>query len=211
MSEASRAVLVRRGLRLEWLSAGWLLIEAAVAIGAAVAAHSLTLLAFGADSVIELLSACVLLWRLNVELRLGEAFPESAERLAGRIGAALLASLALYVLLSAGWGLWHGRGQEFSLAGLALAAVAIPVMAVLGRAKLNIARAIGSGALRADAAESFTCTYLSAAVLLGLGAQWLLGAWWVDSASALVLVPFLVREAKEAWEGEACGGDADEG
>ena len=75
-------------------------------------------------------------------------------------------------------------------------------MVGLARAKIRIADEIGSAALRADAIESITCAYLSAAVLLGLSAQWLLHAWWIDSVSALVLVPFLVREAWEAWEGD---------
>src|SRR5579871_3390475 len=85
-----RAVLIERAFRLEWITAGWMLLEAGVAIGAGVAAHSLSLIAFGADSVIELLSACLLIWRLGVELRRGGEFPEEIERLAARIGALLL-------------------------------------------------------------------------------------------------------------------------
>ncbi len=200
----NRGALIRSALRLEWLTAGWMVIEAAVAIGAAVVASSLTLLAFGIDSLIELISAGVLLWRLKVELVEGEEFSEKAERAASRIGAVLLGSLALYVVISAIWGLWHGTGQETSLVGMLVAAAAIPVMVFLAKRKSWLSKAIGSSALRADAAESITCAYLSGAVLIGLGAQLLLGAWWVDSVTALVLVPFLLREAREAWEEDEC-------
>jgi divalent metal cation (Fe/Co/Zn/Cd) transporter len=198
----NREALIKTALRLEWLTAGWMLIEAAVAIGSGVAAHSLTLIAFGADSLIELLSACLLLWRLGVELREGEEFPEATERAAARIGAILLIALAAYVVGSAGWGLWRGTGQEFSVPGFILAVLAIPAMYALAKAKRRVADAIGSAALRADAAESIACGYLSAVVVIGLLAQWIIGAWWVDGVSALALTPFLIKEAREAWEGE---------
>jgi hypothetical protein len=79
ISQAARPDLVRRAFRLEWFTAGWMLIEAAVAIGSGIAAHSLSLIVFGADSLIELASAGVLLWRLHVEVRQGAEFPESVE------------------------------------------------------------------------------------------------------------------------------------
>lgn len=199
---ARRAALVRRALWLERLTAVWMTIEAAIALGTGVFAHSVTLIAFGADSLIELLSACVLLWRLRVELEQGQAFSEDVERRASRIGGVLLALLTLYVLGSAIWSLWRGEGQEFALPGLVLAIAAIPIMYGLARSKRTLADQLGSRALRADAAESIACGYLSAVVVVGLIAQALLGAWWVDGVSALIFVPFLVREAREAFEGE---------
>jgi len=117
-------------------------------------------------------------------------------------GAVLLGALALYVVASAGWSLWVGTGQEFSLPGLVLAALAIPIMAGLAARKRRLADALDSGALRADAAESIACLYLSAVVLVGLVAQWAFGAWWIDGASALALTPFLLKEAREAWQGD---------
>jgi divalent metal cation (Fe/Co/Zn/Cd) transporter len=197
-----RGDLVSRALRLEWLTLGWMVIEAAVAIGSGIAAHSLTLIAFGADSVIELASAGVLIWRLTAESRHGEAFIEAIERRAARIGAALLFALAIYVVITALWSLWAGNAQEFSLPGLIVAIAAIPIMIVLTRAKSRIAADLGSAALRADAAEAIACGYLSAVVVFGLVAQWLTGSWWIDGVSALALVPFLVREAVEAWQGD---------
>jgi divalent metal cation (Fe/Co/Zn/Cd) transporter len=199
----NREELIERAFRLEWITAGWMVVEAAVAIGSGVAARSLTLIAFGADSVIELLSACLLLWRLRVELRERENFSEATERTAGKAGAVLLCALSLYVVASAAWSLWRRTGQEFSALGLALALMAIPIMAVLATAKRRLAEAIGSAALRADAIESVACLYLSCVVVIGLLAQWAIGAWWIDGVSALVLTPFLIKEAHEAWVGDA--------
>ncbi len=203
--DTTRATLVRRAFRLEWLTAISMLTEAAVAIGFGVAAHSLSLIAFGADSLIELASAGVLLWRLDVEMRRGAEFPEEIEQRASRIGGVLLFVLAAYVVASAAYGLSVRQGQEFSLPGLALAALAIPVMWWLARSKIRVADQIGSKALRADAIESITCGYLSGAVLLGLIVQLLMPAWWwVDSVTSLAIVGLLVREGREAWRGECC-------
>lgn len=202
---AERAALIRRAFRLEWITLSWMTIEAAVAIAAGLAASSITLIAFGIDSVIELLSAGLLIWRLAVELRRGQAFSERAERIASRIGGALLFALAAYVIASAAWGLWTRHGQEFTWPGLAVTAAAIPIMAVLARRKLALADRLGSRALRADAIESLTCGWLSSVAVLGLVAQLIIGAWWIDAATSLAIVWFLVKEAREAWNVEACG------
>ena len=206
---SGRALLIRRAFALEWITLGWMLIEAGGAIAAAIGAHSLSLLAFGVDSFVELISACVLLWRLTVELKRSQALSESAERLASRIGGGLLFALALYVVVSAAVGFWEGRGQDFSLAGLILAIAAIPIMSWLARRKLAIAERLSSRALRTDAVESITCGYLSAAVVVGLLVQLLLGAWWIDGVTSLAIVYFLVKEGREAWVGESCCEDND--
>ena len=194
-----REGLIKKAFWLEWATAFWMLVEATVAVGAGIAAQSLTLIAFGADSIIELLSACLLLWRLRVELRDREEFSEATESVAARIGAILLVVLTVYVISSAVWGLWRGTGQEFSAPGLVLALCAIPIMYGLAKAKRRIADSIGSAALRADAAESIACLYLSGVVVVGFLAQWAIGSWWIDSVSSLALTPFLINEAREAW------------
>jgi divalent metal cation (Fe/Co/Zn/Cd) transporter len=117
-------------------------------------------------------------------------------------GGALLFALAGYVVTSAAYGLWTRNGQEFSTPGLILAAIAAPVMYWLARAKGRIADQINSAALRADAAESIACAYLSITVLIGLLVQAATGAWWVDSVTALAIVGFLVKEGFEAWRGD---------
>jgi divalent metal cation (Fe/Co/Zn/Cd) transporter len=147
----------------------------------------------------------VLLWRLNVELRHGHAFSDDAERKASKIGGVLLFVLAAYVVASAAWGLWTREGQEFSRLGLVITAATIPIMYLLAKRKLAVAEKIGSRALRTDAIESITCGWLSFVVLVGLVAQLVFGAWWVDSITSLVIVYFLVKEGREAWAVEECG------
>lgn len=203
----NRHSLVRHAFLLEGLTLAWMLIEAVVAVAAAIRAHSLSLLAFGIDSFIELISASVLLWRLTTELRHGQTFSERAERTASRIGGGLLFALALYVVVSAAFSFWHGRGQDFSVPGFTLTIAAIPIMWWLSRRKLAIAEQLGSRALRTDAMESITCGYLSVAVVTGLLAQLILGAWWVDGVTSLAIVYFLVKEGREAWKGEECCAD----
>jgi divalent metal cation (Fe/Co/Zn/Cd) transporter len=200
----NRTGLVRQAFWLEWLTIAWMVIEAAVALWSGYIAHSITLLAFALDSVIELISAGVLVWRLNIELRHGQAFSEEAERRASKIGGALLFALAAYVMVSAGWSLRTQRAQEFSMPGLLVALVAIPTMYFLAKRKIAIAEQIGSRALRADAVESITCGWLSVMVVLGLTAQYLTEVWWIDSVTSLGIVWFLVKEGREAWSDEQC-------
>jgi divalent metal cation (Fe/Co/Zn/Cd) transporter len=200
----ARAVLIQQAFRLEWLTVAWMVIEALVAIGSGVIAGSLTLTAFGLDSVIELVSAGVLIWRLTDELRHGEEFSRRAERIASRSGGALLFVLAADIVLGAGWSLWAHHGGDFSVPGLIVAAVAMPTMYILARRKLAVARQLGSRAMRADAIESITCGWLSLVVVMGLLANALFAAWWIDAATSLCIVWFVVKEAREAWSGADC-------
>jgi len=180
-------------------------VEAVVAIAAGVTAGSLVLVAFGLDSVIELASAGVLMWRLSVELRHGRNFSERAERVASRVGGGLLFLLAAYVTAAAVWQLWRGTGEEFSWPGFIVALIAIPAMRYLAQRKIAIAEKIGSRALRADAMEAVTCGWLSFVVVVSLAAQWLVGASWIDRVGSLAIVYFLVKEGREAWSGDECG------
>lgn len=199
-----RPALIRGAFWLEWTTIAWMVIEAAVALAAGVMAASVSLLAFGLDSLIELISAGVLIWRLTVELQHGQAFSESAERVAARIGGALLLTLAAYVVATAAWRLWTQQGQDFSPLGLAVTVAAIPIMYALAKRKLKVAEQLGSRAMRADAVESITCGYLAIIVVIGLLAQLLTGFWWVDAATSLGIVWFLIKEGREAWKGEEC-------
>jgi divalent metal cation (Fe/Co/Zn/Cd) transporter len=200
-----RAPLIREAFRLEWLTIGWMTIEAVVALASAWAAGSIVLAAFGLDSLIELASAAVLLWRLSVELRHGQQFSERAERIASRIGGALLFALAAYVTIAAVWSLWVGRDAEFSWPGFVVALLAIPAMRYLAQRKIAIADKIGSRALRADAMEAITCGWLSFIVVISLAAQWAFNAWWIDGVGSLAIVWLLVKEGREAWLNEECG------
>jgi divalent metal cation (Fe/Co/Zn/Cd) transporter len=199
--------MINQAFRLEYITLAWMTLETAVAIGSGVVAGSLTLTAFGIDSLIELASACVLVWRLSVELRHGQVFAERAERTASRVGSALLFALAAYVVASAGWKLWTRAGAEFSLPGLIISVLAVPVMYFLSRRKLQVASVLGSRALRTDAVESITCGWLALVVVGALVAQFFIDAWWIDPLASLGVVWFVVREGREAWEGEECCDD----
>jgi len=199
-----RTVLIRQVFRLEWLTVAWMVIEALVAIGSGVIAGSLTLTAFGLDSVIELISAGVLIWRLSEELRRGQEFSTHAERVASRSGGALLFLLAAYIVTGAAWNLWAHHGGDVSVPGLIVAYMAMAIMYALARGKLNVARQLGSRAMRADAIESMTCGWLSLVVVVGLVANLLLAAWWIDAVTSLGIVWFIIKEAREAWSGEDC-------
>jgi len=199
-----RPALIQEAFRLEWLTIAWMVIEAVVAVASGLAAGSVVLLAFGLDSIIELISAGVLVWRLSVELRHGQAFSESAERLASRIGGGLLFALAAYVVVSAGWSLWTHHGAEFSISGLVVSVLAIPLMRYLARRKIALADKLASRAMRADAMESITCGWLSLVVVVSLIFQAVLGVWWIDAVGSLAIVWFLVKEGREAWSGDEC-------
>jgi divalent metal cation (Fe/Co/Zn/Cd) transporter len=199
-----RLPLIREAFRLEWLTIGWMTIEAVVSIGAGVIGGSLVVLAFGLDSLIELASAGVLMWRLSVELRRGQKMSERAEQIASRIGGGLLFALAIYVSIAALWRLWTGTGEEFSWPGLVVALIAIPTMRYLAHRKIAIAEKIGSRALRADAMEAVTCGWLAFVVIVSLAAQWMTGAWWIDVVGSLAIVWFLIKEGREEWSGSEC-------
>lgn len=166
MDFSPRLVLVSEAFRLEWLTIAFVSIETVVGIVTGITASSLVLLAFGLDSVIELVSAGVLIWRLSIELGHGKMFSERAERTASRVGGALLFGLAAYVTAAALWCLYGGAGGEFSWPGFIVALVAIPTMRYLARRKVAIAETIGSRALRTDAIESVTCGWLSLVVVV---------------------------------------------
>jgi divalent metal cation (Fe/Co/Zn/Cd) transporter len=204
-ASGKREALIREAFKLEWLTIGWMSVEAVVAIGSGLMAGSLVLTAFGLDSLIELASAGVLIWRLTVELRRGQAFSENAERSASRIAGGLLFALATYVTIAAAWSLWTRAGEAFSWPGLIVALAAIPSMRYLARRKIAVAEKLGSRALRADAMEAVTCGWLSVVVVVSLVAQWVVGAWWIDGVASLAIVWLLVKEGREGWSNRECG------
>jgi divalent metal cation (Fe/Co/Zn/Cd) transporter len=181
-------------------------LEAVVAIGAGLLAHSVLLTAFGLDSVIELVTGGVLLWRLSTEARGGslERVERAENRAAWVTGIALLV-LCLYIVASAGVSLWTHSQPESAPVGIALALVAVVGMPLLARRKRAIGTRIDSAALRGDAACSITCAYMAGALLVGLVVTAVLGWWWADSVAALGLLYWLQREAREALVGARAG------
>lgn len=212
MSETSlaRAQDVRYGVRLEVFTVLWMTVEAIVSIGAGILAGSLLLTAFGFDSVIELVSGGVLLWRLAVEARGGDTERvEGSERRAAMMVALALALLCVYVCASAIYGLLTSSKAEGSPVGISIAAAATIVMPGLGLWKRRLAARLNSGALRGDAASSFTCGYMAATVLAGLVLNALFHWWWAEDVAALVFLFWLVGETREAFEEAREAGDAD--
>jgi len=195
----SRAALLRRGICLELLTVGWMVVEAAVGITVGWLAGSIALLAFGLDSVVELISGGVLLYRLQAEGRgIGEAATEALERRALRVVGVTFLLLAAYALYEGAIILAGPELPMPSYVGVALAVAALVAMPFLGLAKRRVGLALGSHALVGDAKETFACAYLSFALLLGLGLNVSFGWWWADPVAALVMVPFLIREGWEA-------------
>lgn len=205
MATVARAGLLRRALRLEYVTVGWNVVEGAVAIAAAVAAGSVALLGFGIDSLAETASGVILVWRLAAEARAdGEAEVERLDRGAHRLVGASLLLLAAYVATEAGKALWTWEQPRPSAAGVAVTALSIGVMWWLARAKRRAAAALASRALAADSFQTSACFWLSLITLAGVGLNATFGWWWADPVAALGLTPFLVREGLEGWRGGAC-------
>ena len=196
---SDRTTDVRAGIVLEWITIAWMIVEVVGSIVTAMGARSVSLLAFGLDSLVELASAGVLVWRLRAELGGGnEEETESVEhRAAGLVGWSLLL-LAAYIVIDAGWALWHHDTPRTSPFGMLIAGAAFVIMPVLVMYKRRVANRIGSAALRADAAEGVVCAYMAATLLFGLVLRSAFGWWWADPVAALALVAFIVHEGREA-------------
>jgi len=177
-----------------------MIVEACVSLSAAWMARSPALLAFGGDSAIELLSAGVVLWRFHDQTR-----PEQVERQAARIAGALLFGVAACVAVVSAVSLLGYHEPQPTYAGLAVLAGAAAIMPWLARQKRQLSAVTNSAALRADAAQSALCAYLSWIALVGIGlnAIWHIG--WADAAAALIIVPLIVREGFQSIRGRACG------
>lgn len=203
-----RARWTRRALVLVAATAAYNAVEAVVALWSGLAAHSIALVGFGLDSVIELAAAGALWWRLSVEARgLDAEQIEDAEHRVHRFVGFTFLALAAYVVGQAGWTLWAQDAPAESRMGIALAFASLVIMPLVAWGKLRAADHIGSRALRAEAKETLACAYLSVALLVGLGANALLGWWWADPAAALLMVPWLIKEGLEGVRGEACCDD----
>jgi divalent metal cation (Fe/Co/Zn/Cd) transporter len=209
-ANVSRATEVRSGVRIEVFTVIWMVIEAVVSIGAGIIAGSALLTAFGLDSVIELVSGSILLWRLLIEAGEGDTERvEHAEHRAVWIVAVSLALLCVYVLGTAIYGLVTHSMPESSPVGIGISIAAVIVMPWLAITKRRIAKRIESGALRGDAASSLTCGYMAVTVLVGLALNALFQWWWAEDIAAVVFLFWLVQETREALE-EAREGKEDD-
>jgi len=192
-------VAIRRIQRVQTVTIAWMSVEALVSLFAAWRAQSPALLAFGGDSAIELLSAAVVLWRFRAS-----AAHADAEMRAARFAGALLFALAAFVAVTSVTILLGYGEPKPTLLGIAILVAAAVVMPWLAKEKRRLSGATGSAALRADAAQSALCAYLSLIALGGLTINMIWHLRWADPVAALVVLPLIVWEGREAMRGKAC-------
>ncbi|HKW30498.1 MAG TPA: cation transporter [Verrucomicrobiae bacterium] len=192
------AAAIRAGRQIEFVSLGWTSLEAAAGIIAGILAGSIALVGFGADSVIEMASSAILLWRLDHELG------EKRERRALRLVGVSFLLLAVYVGWEAIESLVKHQPPNASYFGIVFSVLCLIVMPLLARAKRRVATRLESGAMAADARQSALCGYLAALLLGGLGLNALFNWWWADPVAALAMLPIILKEGFAALRGEVC-------
>jgi divalent metal cation (Fe/Co/Zn/Cd) transporter len=198
----NRQDLVRQGQRLEYFTIGYNSVEGLVSIVAGLIAGSVSLIGFGLDSGIEVVSGVALLWRLRHDLNRSRR--EQVERITLRIFGWCFVTLALYIAYESGFTLIRREPPERSIPGIIAAAVSVVVMPLLAQAKRRVAAAIGSGAMSADSKQADFCTYWSAILLGGLLLNAVLGWWWADPVAGLLMVPIIAKEGIDGIRGKAC-------
>ena len=199
----SRPALVRRGILLNYLTIGYNAVEAAVSIAAGIGSGSVALMSFGVDSGIEVTSSLAAHWRLRSDLDAERR--KRVEQLSHRIIGASFLALAAYVIVESVSTLWQRNAPDASAIGLSILVLSVIVMPLIARASRKVARALGSRALEADAAQTSLCAYLSAIALAGVGLNAAFGWWWADPLAALGMVPIIAKEGLEGVRGEdAC-------
>ncbi len=189
---------IRRIQRVQTVTIAWMSVEAVVSLFAAWRARSPALLAFGGDSAVELLSAVVVLWRFRTTAH------EDAERRAARVAGALLFALSAFVAVTSVASLLGYSESKPTFLGIAILIGAAAVMPWLAKEKRRLSGATGSAALRADAAQSALCAYLSLIALAGLTVNAIWRVKGADPVAALVVAPLIVWEGREALRGKAC-------
>jgi len=192
--------LYKKGLRLEYFTVGYNIVEAAVSLVFGAIANSIALVGFGLDSVVESLSGFVLIWRLRQHGKISPEEEERAEKKAMRLVALTFFILGLYVLFQSLKKLIGKEIPDPSLPGIIIAIVSMIVMPVLTWQKYQTGKQINSRALVADSKETLACAFLSVALLLGLGCNYLFGFWQADPIVGLIIVAFLFREGLESWK-----------
>jgi divalent metal cation (Fe/Co/Zn/Cd) transporter len=190
---------IQRIQRVQTVTIAWMSVEAAVSLFAAWRARSPALLAFGGDSAIELFSALVVLWRFRAS-----GAHEDAESRAARVAGALLFVLAVYVAITSVASLLSYSEPKPTFLGIAILVAAAVIMPWLAKEKRRLSGATSSAALRADAAQSVLCAYLSLIALAGLSINAIWHIKWADPVAALAVLPLIVWEGREAMRGKHC-------
>jgi len=195
-----RARLEQRARLLARVGIAWHVLEFGIAVGAGLAAGSIALVGFGADSLIEASAGGIVLWLFSGRRR----GSRRAERRAQQLIAVSFFALGVYVAAESIRTLGGGHHPGTSWLGIALAGFTAPTMPALALAKRRLARRLGSAAAVQEAAQSQLCAYLSVALLVGLGANALAGWWWADPVAAIVVAAAAVHEGRHSWRGDGC-------
>jgi cation diffusion facilitator family transporter len=192
--------LYRKAVFLEYFTVGYNLLEAFVSILFGSVANSIALISFGLDSIVESLSGLVLVWRLHKHGKVSAEREKKYEKRAQSFVGMTFFILAAYVLYESVNKLIGREIPEPSLPGIIIAIVSIVVMPLLMVQKYHLGRRINSRALIADSKETLACAFLSVALLIGLGSNYLFGLWQADPIVGLIIVIFLVREGVGNWQ-----------
>lgn len=193
-----REVLARRVRFIVAFTIAYNVIEAVVALFAGVSADSSALLGFGLDSVIEVSSAAAVAWQFS------GGNQEARERAALRVIAFSFFALAVFVTYQATASLISGDAAEHSSIGIGIAALSLLIMPAASWFERRTGNELGSHSAVADSKQTLLCTYMSAALLIGLVANSFLGWWWADPIAALFIAGLAVREGVNAWRGNVC-------
>lgn len=189
--------MAKRGIYVEIFSLAWMILEFSVGFVSGIKAHSLLLVAFGLDSLIEIVSGGALLWRLYEQTRRSATELEKIERRASHIVGWCLMALSIYITVTSIYNLVCHSDADGSLSGTLMSLASVICMPILMTYKLRIARQINSAALKEDAMCNLSCAYTAGAVLIGSLLTLAFGWWWADSIFSLLLVIFILKEALE--------------
>jgi divalent metal cation (Fe/Co/Zn/Cd) transporter len=195
-----RGVLIARVKLISWLSLVWMTAEGVIGTAAGIMANSIALIGYGIDSTITGIASVIIIWRFSGD----RVSSEDAERRAQRIVAITFFLLAPYIIVTAIHHLVIGSEAEASSVGIGLAIVSVTLMPLFGRAKKRIGERLQSAATTGEGNQNILCAYLSLAILIGLGANAILGLWWADPLVALIVATVALQTGARTWRGEGC-------
>jgi hypothetical protein len=195
----------RHLVRLEYCTIAWILVEALGGVGAGVAAHVLALISFGANALLELLSALVIIRLIRRSLCLERTTQAELDRTYSRVSAVLLGAFGVGVAATATWSLLQPRPGSFSGFGLVLTIASIPIMYAIARAKVSLNKTLGSGAIHADAVMSSSCAAIALVAAVCVSSHLARNLCWVDAVGSFAIAVIVIREALLVWSGQGCG------
>jgi divalent metal cation (Fe/Co/Zn/Cd) transporter len=200
LGDGERGVLIARVKLISWLSLVWMTAEGVVGTTAGIMANSIALIGYGIDSTITGIASVIIIWRFSGD----RVSSDDAERRAQRIVAITFFLLAPYIIVTAIHHLLTGSEAEASWIGIGLAIVSVTLMPLFGRAKKRIGNRLQSPATTGEGTQNILCAYLSLAILIGLGANAILGLWWADPLVALIVATVALQTGARTWRGEGC-------